>query len=190
MCGVPVATWFPPPPGAMQTYGTVSCGSSIAASSPKDGTAGSGPLRPSAAINAHTEIAMHRVQILRDRLKLPAAGMSKVRTTKTPKQINSDLGSSSKKWAISMYMTGISSLPSSQAINIEWLRNNTIPIDDDEVSIRWFNNRVLDADTATMTLGDFYAYYSTPSNAPMYLQNVPPMWRHFLKQKSSPFILP
>jgi hypothetical protein len=30
-----------------------------------------------------------------------------VRTTKMPKQINSDLGSSSKKWAISMYMTGV-----------------------------------------------------------------------------------
>ncbi|KAJ7844255.1 hypothetical protein B0H14DRAFT_2585316 [Mycena olivaceomarginata] len=79
-----------------------------------------------------------------------------------PKQINSDLGSSSKKWAISMYMTDIkSSIVTS--INVEWLRNNTIPIDDDEVSIRWFKNRVLDADTATMTLGDFYAYYSTPS---------------------------
>ncbi|KAJ7809725.1 hypothetical protein B0H14DRAFT_2607879 [Mycena olivaceomarginata] len=139
---------------------------------------------------------MHRVQIFRDRVKLPAAGMSKagtelttetllqhehggglpgeakimVRTTKMPKQINSDLGSSSKKWAISMYMTDIKSAIVA-SINIEWLRNNTIPIDE-----------------STMTLGDFYAYYSTPSNAPMYLQNVPSMWRHFLKQKSSPFI--
>ncbi|KAJ7874313.1 hypothetical protein B0H14DRAFT_3131042 [Mycena olivaceomarginata] len=117
----------------------------------------------------------------------PERRKTMVRTTKMPKQINSDLGSSSKKWAISMYMTDIKSAIVA-SINIEWLRNNTIPIDDDEVSIRWFNNRVLDADTATMTLGDFYAYYSTPSNAPMYLQNVPPMWRHFLKQKSSPFI--
>ncbi|KAJ7156232.1 kinase-like domain-containing protein [Mycena filopes] len=179
--------------------------------------AGPAPLRPSAVINAHSETNAQRVQSVRERLKLPPAGTSKqgtelttdtllhhehggglpgeqkimvcwqVRTTKTPRQINSDLGSSSKKWAVSMYMTDIKSAIVS-AINVEWLRNNQIAIEDDEVSIRWFNNRVLDANTSTMTLGDFYAYYSTPSNAPMYLQNVPPMWKHYLKQKSSPFI--
>ncbi|KAJ7099232.1 kinase-like domain-containing protein, partial [Mycena belliarum] len=99
-----------------------------------------------------------------------------------------DLGSSSKKWAVSMYMQDIKSAIVS-SINVEWLRNSSVPIDDDEVSIRWFNNRVLDPDTATMTLGEFYSYYSTPSNAPMYLQNVPTMWKHYLKQaKANPFI--
>jgi hypothetical protein len=47
----------------------------------------------------------------------------------------------------------------------------------------------LEPDTATMNLQDFFAHYSTPSNAPMYLQNVPTIWKHYQKQaKNSPFI--
>jgi hypothetical protein len=40
-----------------------------------------------------------------------------------------------------------------------------------------------------MTLGDFYTYHSTPSNAPIYLHDVPKKWKHFSKTaKNSAFI--
>ncbi|KAF8146677.1 hypothetical protein K438DRAFT_1780691 [Mycena galopus ATCC 62051] len=40
-----------------------------------------------------------------------------------------------------------------------------------------------------MNLQDFFAHYSTPSNAPMYLQNVQIIWKPYLKQaKNNPFI--
>ncbi|KAJ7491594.1 kinase-like domain-containing protein [Mycena galericulata] len=40
-----------------------------------------------------------------------------------------------------------------------------------------------------MTLGEFYAYHSTPTNASIYLVNVPTMFKHFLKTaRTQPFI--
>ncbi|KAJ7087588.1 kinase-like domain-containing protein [Mycena belliarum] len=188
-----------PSSGTVQTCGSEACdyrasSTSTSASGSSTlgdpmGAPGPGPLRTSSAIN---ETAAARVQLVRDRLKLPAAGSSKapagtelttsillqhehrgglpgetkiiVRTSKA-RQINSDLGSSSKKWAVSMYMQ-VSNINRSDiksaivsSINVEWLRNSSVPIDD------------------------------TPSNAPMYLQNVPTMWKHYLKQaKANPFI--
>ena len=52
-----------------------------------------------------------------------------------------------------------------------------------EVSFRFSGNKIFEDGTSSMTLGDFYAYYSTPSNAPLYLQTVPTVWKPHVKGK-------
>jgi hypothetical protein len=53
----------------------------------------------------------------------------------------------------------------------------------EEVDFRWHGNRVLDPGTHTLSLNDFYAHYSTPSNAPVYLQGVPTQWKSFERSR-------
>ncbi|KAJ7938507.1 kinase-like domain-containing protein [Mycena leptocephala] len=110
-----------------------------------------------------------------------------VRSSKNSK-IDPRLGSASKKWSTNLFLNDIKS-DVMQAVNIEWNKQTLVPLEDAETSFRWSDNRILDRNTSTMTLGDFYTYHSTPSNAPLYLHNVPKKWKHFLKTaKNSPFI--
>ncbi|KAJ7926924.1 kinase-like domain-containing protein, partial [Mycena leptocephala] len=110
-----------------------------------------------------------------------------VRSSKNSK-LDARLGSASKKWSANLFLNDIKS-DVVQAVNIEWTQQTLVPLEDDETSFRWSDNRLLDRNTSTMTLGDFYTYHSTPSNAPMYLHDVPKKWKHFLKTaKNSPFI--
>ncbi|KAJ7431817.1 kinase-like domain-containing protein, partial [Mycena galericulata] len=102
--------------------------------------------------------------------------------------IDSNLGSSSKKWANSLFLNDIKS-DLLKSINIEWTKTTPIPLSDEDASFRWCHGRLLERDTSSMTLGDFYAYHSTPTNAPIYLMNVPTMFKHFLKTaRTQPFI--
>ncbi|KAJ7327592.1 kinase-like domain-containing protein [Mycena albidolilacea] len=110
-----------------------------------------------------------------------------VRSSKNSK-LDARLGSASKKWSANLFLNDIKS-DIVQAVNIEWTKQTLVPLEDDETSFRWSDNRLLDRNTSTMTLGDFYTYHSTPSNAPIYLHDVPKKWKHFLKTaKNSPFI--
>ncbi|KAJ6566837.1 kinase-like domain-containing protein [Mycena capillaripes] len=111
-----------------------------------------------------------------------------VRSSKNSK-LDARLGSASKKWSANLFLNDIKS-DIVQAVNIEWTQQTLVPLEDDETSFRWSDNRLLDRNTSTMTLGDFYTYHSTPSNAPIYLHDsVPKKWKHFLKTaKNSPFI--
>jgi hypothetical protein len=52
-----------------------------------------------------------------------------------------------------------------------------------EVSFRFAGNKIFEDGTSCLTLGDFYSYYSTPSNAPLYLQTVPLVWKAHAKGK-------
>ncbi|KAJ7092241.1 kinase-like domain-containing protein [Mycena epipterygia] len=86
--------------------------------------------------------------------------------------IDANLGSSSKKWSNSLFLNDIKA-DIVQTINIEWTKKTPIPLDDEAVSFRWSGGRLLERDTSGMTLGEFYAYHSTPSNSSIYLQNIP-----------------
>ncbi|KAJ6598517.1 hypothetical protein B0H10DRAFT_1959433 [Mycena sp. CBHHK59/15] len=104
-----------------------------------------------------------------------------VRLSKNSK-IDATLGSLSKKWATSLYMTDIKS-DLLKTINIEWMKNNVVPLEDEDLSFLWAGDHLLKRDTSTMTLGEFYTYYSSPTNAPIYLQNyIPTIWKHVLQQ--------
>ncbi|KAJ7092527.1 kinase-like domain-containing protein [Mycena crocata] len=110
-----------------------------------------------------------------------------VRSNKNSK-LDATLGSSSKKWSTTKYLSDIKA-DTTQVINVEWTQRNLIPLDDTETAFRWCFDRLLEPNTATMTLGDFYTYHSTPSNSPIYLQEVPKKWKHYLKSaKTQPFI--
>lgn len=52
-----------------------------------------------------------------------------------------------------------------------------------DVSFRFAGNKILEDGTSSMTLGDLYSYYSTPSNAPLYLHTVPTVWKAHMKGK-------
>ncbi|KAJ6587419.1 kinase-like domain-containing protein [Mycena vulgaris] len=102
--------------------------------------------------------------------------------------IDSDLGSAFKLWANSLFLNDIKS-DILQSINIEWTRSTPIPLSDQDTSFRWCGGRLLERNTSTLTLGEFYLHHSTPSNAPIYLHNVPTMFKHYLKTaKTQPFI--
>jgi hypothetical protein len=88
-------------------------------------------------------------------------------------------------------------------LNIEWVKNHTVPLAplvyksltrllsctsltflcSNEVSFRFAGNKILDDGTSSLTLGEFYSHYSTPSNAPLYLQTVPTIWKPHVKGK-------
>ncbi|KAJ6460795.1 kinase-like domain-containing protein [Mycena vitilis] len=108
--------------------------------------------------------------------------------SKAPLRTNTDLGTSAKKWAVSIALPDIkSSLVAT--INIEWGRSNTVPLLNEEVTFRWHGSRLLEPNTANMTLGQFYAYYSTASRAQIYLTgNIPTAWKATLKSTKGPAI--
>jgi hypothetical protein len=58
----------------------------------------------------------------------------------------------------------------------------------EEVTFRWHGGILLEPNTANMTLGQFYAFYSTPSRAPIYLTTVPAQWKTMAKQGKTPTV--
>ncbi|KAK7035032.1 hypothetical protein R3P38DRAFT_3493674 [Favolaschia claudopus] len=72
-----------------------------------------------------------------------------VRETKA-KAVNTDLGSSAKKWAVSTPMPDVkASLVKS--LNVEWCRSHSAPLLAEEVTFRWHGSLLLDPNTANMT---------------------------------------
>ncbi|KAJ7875110.1 kinase-like domain-containing protein, partial [Mycena olivaceomarginata] len=106
-----------------------------------------------------------------------------VRLSSAPKTIAASLGYHAKGWAVSLFMPDIKA-DIVKVINTEWCTSR-LPLSADEVSFRWHGNRILDPGTHTMVLSDFYAPYSTPSNAPVYLQHVPPQWKNFERTRAT-----
>ncbi|KAF8185577.1 hypothetical protein K438DRAFT_1765801 [Mycena galopus ATCC 62051] len=104
-----------------------------------------------------------------------------VRESKAPKVINADLGSSAKKWAVSVALPDIKS-HLVETLNLEWTRSHSALLLPEEVTFRWNGGILLEPNTANMTLGQFYAFYSTPSRAPIYLTMVPTQWKTMAKQ--------
>ncbi|KAJ7926584.1 hypothetical protein B0H13DRAFT_1862048 [Mycena leptocephala] len=111
------------------------------------------------------------------------------RESKAPKQTNADLGTSAKKWAVSLPLPVlfISDIKAQlvTTMNIEWGRSNSVLLLNEEVTFRWHGSKLLEPNTANMTLGQFYAFYSTPSRAPIYLSNVPTIWKAVSKASKS-----
>ncbi|KAK7020841.1 hypothetical protein R3P38DRAFT_3197288 [Favolaschia claudopus] len=113
--------------------------------------------------------------------------------------LNQDLGSGAKKWAVSIPLPGIVTFPVRldesfisvtdlkasliDTVNIEWSRSQPLRLLAEEVTLRWHNGiMVMEPNTANMTLGSFYAYYSAgsfyayysaPSRASIYLSTIP-----------------
>ncbi|KAK7058136.1 kinase-like domain-containing protein [Favolaschia claudopus] len=96
------------------------------------------------------------------------------------KAVNTDLGSSAKKWAVSTPMPDVkASLV--ESLNVEWCRSHSAPLLAEEVTFRWHGSLLLDPNTANMTVRDFYAYYSAPSRASIFMSSVPTMWKGMAK---------
>ncbi|KAJ7203506.1 kinase-like domain-containing protein [Mycena pura] len=118
-----------------------------------------------------------------------------VRLSSQPKVIAAGLGYHTKGWAVSKFMPGHTGMVAgntpdikaeiTKIINTEWCQNRSSPLLAEEVDFRWHGNRILDPGTHTLPLNDFYAHYSTPSNAPIYLQNVPTHWKSFERTRGS-----
>ncbi|KAJ7921281.1 kinase-like domain-containing protein [Mycena leptocephala] len=163
---------------------------------PSSGTAE--PLGPSLVGNSTNEATAARILALRQRLKLPPPGLSS-------KSVNPGTHLNTATLLAHEHGGG---LPGESLIMVCWevrsSKNSKIdarlgsaskkmvnqPLyGSDATSFRWPVDRLLEPGTSTMTLGEFYTYYSTPTNAPIYLHEVPKKWKHFLKHaKTSPFI--
>ncbi|THH19576.1 hypothetical protein EW146_g1621 [Bondarzewia mesenterica] len=123
-----------------------------------------------------------------------------VRLSSSPKTIHAALGNNAQKWATSVYLTDIKA-SIVKHINIEWTRDHDIPLveygfclfhtycvvidvlSSDEVTFRFPDNKTLMPDTSTMTLGQFFSYYSHPSRQQIYLANVPTVWKKLDKKR-------
>ncbi|KAJ7482209.1 kinase-like domain-containing protein [Mycena galericulata] len=103
-----------------------------------------------------------------------------VRESKAPKSLNLDLGSSSKKWAVSVALPDIRA-HLVEVVNLEWARSCTTPLLTAEVTIRWTGSLLLEPNTSNMLLGQFYAYYSVPSRSSIYFTTIPLMWKSACK---------
>ncbi|KAJ7512434.1 kinase-like domain-containing protein [Mycena galericulata] len=110
-----------------------------------------------------------------------------VRESKAPKSLNLDLGSSSKKWAVSVALPDIRA-HLVEVVNLEWARSCTRPLLTAEVTIRWTGSLLLEPNTSNMLLGQFYAYYSVPSRSSIYLATIPLMWKSACKATKGPAI--
>ncbi|KAJ7443203.1 kinase-like domain-containing protein [Mycena galericulata] len=110
-----------------------------------------------------------------------------VRESKAPKSLNLDLGSSSKKWAVSAALPDIRA-HLVEVVNLEWARSCTTPLLTAEVTIRWTGSLLLEPNTSNMLLGQFYAYYSVPSRSSIYLATIPLMWKSACKATKGPAI--
>ncbi|KJA20506.1 hypothetical protein HYPSUDRAFT_1090968 [Hypholoma sublateritium FD-334 SS-4] len=104
-----------------------------------------------------------------------------VRNSKTPNKIDADLGGHAKRWAASVFMTDIKA-DIVTTMNTHWTAKHA-PLQPEHVSFRWAGNKLLDHDTATLRLGDFYTHYNTPSKVPLYLSDVPLAFKHLRKTK-------
>ncbi|KAL0945668.1 hypothetical protein HGRIS_014820 [Hohenbuehelia grisea] len=54
----------------------------------------------------------------------------------------------------------------------------------EDVSIRFHGNKVLEPNTTTLTIGEFYSHYSSPSRASIYIDSPPKVWSTLSKAKS------
>ncbi|KAJ7795900.1 hypothetical protein B0H14DRAFT_3158302 [Mycena olivaceomarginata] len=128
-----------------------------------------------------------------------------VHKSKAPKVINANLGSSAKKWAVSVALPDIKS-HLVETLNLEWTRSHSALLlpwvqflacfslfcelswAREEVTFHWHGGILREPNTANMTLGQFYAFYSTPSRAPIYLTMVPTQWKTMAKQGKTPTV--
>ncbi|KAJ7752502.1 hypothetical protein DFH07DRAFT_1031771 [Mycena maculata] len=107
-----------------------------------------------------------------------------VRESKAPKSLNLDLGSSSKKWAVSVALPDIRA-HLVEVVNLEWARSCTTPL---LTYGGGYNTVLLEPNTSNMLLGQFYAYYSVPSRSSIYLATIPLMWKSACKATKGPAI--
>ncbi|KAJ7837938.1 kinase-like domain-containing protein [Mycena leptocephala] len=171
---------------SIQTCGSLLCTNSTSGT-PADGTAV--PLGPSLVANAAFETNQHRSALMKDRMTKFQATKSvitpgtllttavlqdhengggapgepkvwvcwQVRLSTHPKAIASGLGFHTKGWAVSKFMPDI---------KVEIVKD-------------------FGSGTNTMSLNEFYTYYSTPSNAPIYLQGIPSQWKGFERTRGA-----
>ncbi|KAJ6543777.1 kinase-like domain-containing protein [Mycena vulgaris] len=199
--------------GSAQTCGSASCLKSVTPAQGEESVS----LGPSLVANAAFETNQHRAALMKDRMKKfsnnnPGTGLTtaslqshengggapgepkiwicwQVRLSTQPKAIAAGLGYHAKGWAASLFLPDIKA-EIVKVINTEWSSSGgRLPLLSTEVLFRWHGNRILDLGTQTMVLSDFYAYYGTPTNAPVYLQNVPTQWKTFERSRGTkPFV--
>ncbi|KAL0955300.1 hypothetical protein HGRIS_004189 [Hohenbuehelia grisea] len=106
-----------------------------------------------------------------------------VRISNKPKQIDQVLGSGARKIANSIYLFDY--LKDVLAtLNLEWTRTHAVSLTMEDVSIRFHGNKVLEPNTTTLTIGEFYSHYSSPSRASIYIDSPPKVWSTLSKAKS------
>ncbi|KAK7029308.1 kinase-like domain-containing protein [Favolaschia claudopus] len=201
VCGITRRNMVPASSDSIQTCGSTACLKAAVGEGPA-------PLGPSLAANAAFESNQRRVQLMRERLKKiwapgkrcsslqshenggGAPGEPKiwicwqVRLSSQPKAIAASLGYHAKGWAVSLFMPDIKA-EIVKVINTEWCSLKGTPLLPEEVSFRWHGNRILDPGTHTLVLSEFYAHYSSPTNASEYLHNVPAQWKNFEKTRAT-----
>ncbi|KAJ7816209.1 hypothetical protein B0H14DRAFT_2602813 [Mycena olivaceomarginata] len=58
----------------------------------------------------------------------------------------------------------------------------------EEVTFRFHGGTVLEPKTANMTFSEFYAFYSSPSRASIFLSNVPSVWKALARANRGPIL--
>ncbi|KAJ7902399.1 kinase-like domain-containing protein [Mycena leptocephala] len=167
--------------GVTQSCGESTCNLILfaAATNPPDSTqpsGGSDPLGSSPAANATNEASAARLLALCQHLKLPL-GRSSARPS-TP-------GTHLTTTTLLTHEHG-GGLPGDSLIMVRWetrsSKNSKIDAHLSSASKKWSTNIYME-----VTLHPFGG--CTPTNAPIYLHEVPKKWKHFLKHaKTSPFI--
>ncbi|KAJ7708009.1 hypothetical protein B0H14DRAFT_3172661 [Mycena olivaceomarginata] len=195
LCGITRRNMAPPAPGSIQTCGTATCnlvarGSSVASESGLV-VNGLGTLGPSIVANAANEADKARLEATCQRLKLPPVN---------PNSRNPALGTHLTTGTLLAHEHG-GGLPGDTLIMICWevrsSKNSKLDARLGSASKKWSANLFLNdiksdivkAINIEWTQQTLVPLEDTPSNAPIYLHDVPKKWKHFLKTaKNSPFI--
>ncbi|KAG6848200.1 hypothetical protein H0H93_002484 [Arthromyces matolae] len=102
-----------------------------------------------------------------------------VRTSKRPGTVDLTYGGQVKQWKADEFITDVMS-EILEAVNREWLKTHSLPLNMDDCSLRFCNNQNLEDNTSTLTVGQFYEHYSKSAQATMYFdpKRIPPTFRH------------
>ncbi|KAJ7905017.1 kinase-like domain-containing protein [Mycena leptocephala] len=189
-CGVTRRNMAPPPmPGSAQTCGSSTCNVVLSLATPPSGTAE--PLGLSLVGNSTNEATAARILALRQCLKLPPPGLSS-------KSVNPGTHLNTATLLAHEHGGG---LPGESLIMVCWevrsSKNSKIDARLGSASKKWSTSLYMEdikADVVQVvnvewTKQNVVALRNTPTNAPIYLHEVPKKWKHFLKHaKTSPFI--
>ncbi|KAJ3562109.1 hypothetical protein NP233_g9780 [Leucocoprinus birnbaumii] len=106
------------------------------------------------------------------------------RRSDRPKTTDAALGSSHKRYPQSTYLPDIKS-EILQMLNIEWVKDTSIPLQNSEVSIRLHPNGLLHDGTSSGTLANLVRQLYGTGCPP---QVLPSQFKHLTKQRSAPVI--
>ncbi|KAF9447914.1 hypothetical protein P691DRAFT_781808, partial [Macrolepiota fuliginosa MF-IS2] len=100
-----------------------------------------------------------------------------------PKSVDMKLGAGSQTFPLSSFMPEIHD-HILKALNNEWVKNHTLALKLNEISLQFANNFVLEDGTATIMLSKFIQHYTGPRKPPLTTASNQAQFKHIIKVSS------